>query len=452
MTMLPYGRPLPRRGWFRRTAAALAAVAALSALTILPSAMTTPTASAAESSCEIGKTNYITDTPWTESALGMSAVRALGDGSGVTVAVVDSGVDTNNPHLGGDAVLPGVNLAGDGAPDGRTDNYGHGTVIAGIIAARQVNGSSLVGIAPKATILPVRVYDRIDNSQSHSSGGPSAQTLADGIRYAADQGAQIINISQSTVTASATLQFAVQYAQDKGSLVVASAGNRATSSSTQDGVRYPASWPGVLGVAAADTSFHTSADSINGPQVDILAPGMSVTSTIPKGVDCVFSPDAASSSYATAYASGAAALVAQAHPDEGASEWMERIEAAGNRPDPDARDDQRGWGMLNPYGAITITLANGLRGPRDSQYTTYETPPTSDTHRIRVTPSPDPDRPTMILTGIVGVLAVVVTIGLVAVRVARDGKRDDDARSDAARLDAAQSAESSSDSGILDAA
>ena len=97
-----------------------------------------PAAHADGGSCEIGKTNYVTDTPWTEAALGMDAVRSLADGDGITVAVVDSGVDTSNPHLAGTAVLPGVNLVGDGATDGRTDNYGHGTVVAGIIAARQV--------------------------------------------------------------------------------------------------------------------------------------------------------------------------------------------------------------------------------------------------------------------------------------------------------------------------
>lgn len=198
-----------------------------------------PAAHADGGSCEIGKTNYVTDTPWTEAALGMDAVRSLADGDGITVAVVDSGVDTSNPHLAGTAVLPGVNLVGDGATDGRTDNYGHGTVVAGIIAARQVEGSALVGIAPKATILPVRVYDTVSNESSHSQGGPSPQMLAKGIRYAADHGAQIINVSQSTVTADDGLRSAVTYAQGKGSLIVASAGNRNTSSSTQDAPATP---------------------------------------------------------------------------------------------------------------------------------------------------------------------------------------------------------------------
>lgn len=380
-----------------------------------------PAAHAAGGSCEIGKTNYVTDTPWTEAALGMDAVRSLADGDGITVAVVDSGVDTSNPHLAGTAVLPGVNLVGDGATDGRTDNYGHGTVVAGIIAARQVEGSALVGIAPKATILPVRVYDTVSNESSHSQGGPSPQMLAKGIRYAADHGAQIINVSQSTVTADDGLRSAVTYAQGKGSLIVASAGNRNTSSSTQDAPRYPASWPDVLGVAAADTSFHASADSISGSQVDILAPGMAVTSTIPRGVDCVFSSDAAASSYATAFASAAAALVAQRYPDETASQWMQRIEASGNRPNPDSRDDDRGWGQLNPYGAITMTLANGLRGPASSSYESHA-PEGDSRQRVRIVPTPDGDHGTSLAMTLAGVSAIIVIIMLVTVRVMRDSR------------------------------
>lgn len=409
-----------------RTGIAAAACTALACGTLAAGALSPTPAWADQNSCEIGKTNYITSTPWTEDALGMTTVRSLANGEGIIVAVVDSGVDTNNPHLAGDAVLPGVNLAGDNVQDGRTDNYGHGTVVAGIIAARKIEGSSLMGIAPKATILPVRVYNSIDNSSSHSQGGPSPDVLADGIRYAADHGAQIINISQSTVAPSGTLQLAVQYAQAKGSLVVSSAGNRNTSSSTQDGLRYPAAWKDVLGVAAADTSFHASSDSISGEQVDILAPGESVLSTIPRGVDCVFSAESASSSYATAYASGVAALVAQRHPDENALQWLQRIEASGNRPDPDARDDNRGWGQINPYGAITITLANGMRGPGSTQYEPYTPPRTQQAQHLKVEATMHSDGTVSAVLAVVGAAAILVIITLIALRIAKDAKHSAD--------------------------
>lgn len=413
----------------RRTMAAICATAFAVTLYLagLPASIiplpqiATPMAHAAESSCEIGKSNYITAKPWTESALGMDTVRSLADGDGIIVAIVDSGVDTSNPHLAGSAVLPGVNLVGDDAADGRTDRYGHGTIVAGIIAARKVDGSSLIGIAPKATILPVRVYNAINNSSSHSQGGPTAQKLAEGIRYAADHNAAIINISQSTVNNSGTLQDAVAYAQSKGSLVVASAGNRNTSSSTRDGLRYPAAWPDVLGVGAADMSFHTSADSIEGPQVDIIAPGMAVTSTIPKGVDCMFSADAASTSYATAYASGVAALVAQRHPDESAAQWLQRIEASGNRPDPDARDNARGWGMLNPYGAITMTLANGMRGPSSSSFEAYK-PQQSPPKHLAAGRAARDDRTVIMMMTALGLAVTVIVIALVTVRITADSR------------------------------
>lgn len=395
-----------------RRIASLTCAACLSMASMIAAFAVVPGEANAAAECKAGVTNYVTDRPWTDDLLGLTRLAGVSQGEGVTVAVVDSGVSTNNPHLK-DAVDHGVDLTEggkggkSGSGDGTTDHYGHGTAVAGIIAARRIDGSSLQGVAPKARILPVRVFDALDSA--NGSGGPSLDTLAAGIRYAADHHAQIINVSMSNLSSSNALVSAVDYATDHGSLVVASAGNRSTSSSTQDGLRYPAAFDNVLGVAASDDSGHASADSIRGAQVDVLAPGMSVLTTVPDGVDCVFATDAASSSFATAYASGVAALVASAHPDETPAQWKLRIEQTGNRANPDERDDARGWGMIAPYDAVTTALGDGMRGPGTSMYKPYRA--TSGT-TVVLSPqaSEDPDRLTKTIVAAVGVGAAIVTI------------------------------------------
>ncbi|WP_460772922.1 S8 family serine peptidase [Microbacterium sp. GXF7504] len=288
-------------------------------------------------------------------------------GAGVTVAVVDSGVGSN-PHLTG-AVTGGTNLVPDGAdPAGRTDDYGHGTAIAGQIAAREIAGSAVVGLAPEAAVLPVRVYAGVEQQQREAGLGPTTERLAQGIRYAADQGAQIINVSLSAPAADPAVTEAVAYATARGSLVVGSAGNRdgtiaVDEDAREDGPRYPAGDLGALGVAASDLDGVVGDASIHGPHVAVAAPGQMVLTTAVTGGDCFFAPDVPMTSYASGYVAAAAALVAAAHPDETPAEWAYRLQASAVRADPDARDDAAGWGVVQPYDAIMLAPGPGIRGP-----------------------------------------------------------------------------------------
>jgi subtilisin family serine protease len=211
----------------------------------------------------------------------------------------------------------------------------------------------------------------------------------------------------------------VAHASSAGSLVVASAGNRGTSSSTQDGLRFPAAFDDVLGVAASDASSHVSDDSIHGAQVDILAPGMQVLATVVSGADCVFATDAASTSYATAYASGVAALVAGAHPEETPAQWMQRIEATGNRPNPDSRDDKRGWGMISPYDAINVHVIDGLRGPRSDYTAPYDDQLSRSAQPITTSETADPNGLTKRIVVIVGFALIVLVIIMLSISYAR---------------------------------
>ncbi|MEO7836639.1 MAG: S8 family serine peptidase, partial [Acidimicrobiales bacterium] len=159
---------------------------------------------------------------WGLSTIGAPAAWAAGTGSGITIAVVDTGVDFRHPDLGG-KLLPGSNFVTPGAA--AQDDNGHGTHVAGIAGAATGNGVGVAGTAPGARILPVKVLD--------GSGGGSADDVADGIRWAADNGADVINLSlENTVPLlgglfESPVPGAVRYAWGKGVVVVFAAGNSA---------------------------------------------------------------------------------------------------------------------------------------------------------------------------------------------------------------------------------
>lgn len=366
----------------RFLAGAAAFTFATASLVALPISL--PSAHAADE-CKPGNPQFTTEIPPALSVLQAERAWTRTDGSGILVAVVDSGIDASNPHLVG-AVTGGINLVGDGAnPHGLVDFSGHGTAIAGQIAARTIEGSGIVGLAPGANLLSVRVFRGTDDESVRNGFGPDPQRLASGIRYAVDSGAAIINVSLSDYTATASLEDAVNYAVSHGSLVVASAGNRATATVTSDSLRYPAAYPGALSVTATDATGVVTYDSIHGSHVEVAAPGSNVLTTATGAGDCMYAVDAPSTSYATAYVSAAAALVAAAHPDETPDQWAYRLKATAIRGNPDARSDSAGWGVIQPSDAIDLLAGSSVRGPVN--------PLTGSTGRIvlpdSVTVSPD---------------------------------------------------------------
>ncbi|MFJ3904093.1 S8 family serine peptidase [Streptomyces sp. NPDC090025] len=194
----------------------------------------------------------------------------ISKGEGVTVAVIDSGVDKNNPDLVG-RVLDGKDLAPAASGDEHTDLDGHGTGMAGLIAGtgRARGGDGAFGLAPEAKILPIRLPEP-DPGRSQKAGDEEFNRLtSEGIRYAADAGAKVINISQGVQTGSDHLTDAVRYALDKGSLVFASVGNSGDRANLPE---YPGATPGVVGVGAIDQKLTRVANSQHGPQVDVVAP------------------------------------------------------------------------------------------------------------------------------------------------------------------------------------
>ena len=191
-------------------------------------------------------------------------------GTGTVVAVLDTGVDAAHPDLAGQ-VLPGRDLVA-GTSGTSTDPNGHGTHVAGTIAALTGNELGVSGFAPDTRILPVRVLG--------ADGGGSMSAVATGITWAADQGADVINMSLGSTGRLTAVTNAIAYARSKGVVVVAAAGNSRAAGSP---VNYPAADAGVIAVAATDSADRIASYSNRGSYVDVAAPGSAILSTVPNG-------------------------------------------------------------------------------------------------------------------------------------------------------------------------
>lgn len=375
---------------------------------LAPFALAPLPASAAEpEECIPTKEQFISSRPSAFAQLGIQSAWQLSSGSGVTVAVVDSGINADNAHLGA-AVLPGRDFL-DEEGDGREDVSGHGTAVAGIIGARQVEGSGLVGVAPEVRLLPVRVYESDSTESIRAERGPSAERTAAGITWAADQGAQIIVVPHSTSSDVPILRAAVSDATAKGSLVIASAGNAPEQGEEPNMVRFPAGYDEALAVTALD-AYGNPSDNVNhGVHVEIAAPGAQVLTTFHAAGDCILAGQQPSTSYASGYVAGTAALVASAHRDETPADWQYRILATGLRPNEAERDPMFGWGVVAPLAAINFVNDGTALGPPNPRYAApaEQVPPTAE--RVELPPEHGP-----LLRAIIGALAV----GAIAVTAA----------------------------------
>ncbi|MGP4047228.1 type VII secretion-associated serine protease mycosin [Streptomyces sp. 2A115] len=290
--------------------------------------------------------------PWALQRVLLDELWSQSKGKGVRVAVIDTGVDTKNPQLTGavDAssganYLPEKDAKGEpidrGKDDGTTDTVGHGTRVAGIIAARPAGKTGFVGLAPEATIIPVK--------QNDSEGHGTAETLAAAIRHAIQAKADVINISQDTANAvepDPALKQAVDAALNAEIVVVASAGNDGLGGTVKQ--TYPASYEGVLAVAASDRNNERAAFSQAGEFVGVAAPGVDMISTVPKGGHCSDN----GTSFSAPYVAGVAALIKAKHDDWTQAQIATQIEQTAER-SVAGHDRLVGWGVVDPVRALT---------------------------------------------------------------------------------------------------
>jgi membrane-anchored mycosin MYCP len=290
------------------------------------------------------------DVPWPQQMLDPQRVWQFTRGGGVTVAVLDSGVDANHRQLAGH-VDPGFDaLAGGGRAD--SDCLGTGTQVAGVIAAQQAASIGFVGVAPNVRILPIRVI------ADQRSGGAVTEpdVLARGINAAVDRGAAVIAVSTITYADSPALQSAVSNAENHGVVMVAAVGDRGGSDGGNP-TPYPASYPGVIGVGAIGQSGDRWSGSQHGQYVDLVAPGAEVVTLQRAGGMTAVT----GTGVACGYVAGVAALVRAKRGRQAPPSRIRQLLLA--TAIPAAGGNEYGHGVVNSYAAVNDEVAKNSAAP-----------------------------------------------------------------------------------------
>lgn len=325
----------------RRPLAVIAkAAAAVAAATMIAFAGAAPARADTVRDLEYWLADYGFTTAWNTSR-----------GDGVTVAIIDTGVNGNVAELRG-AVVGGTDVSGLGSPDGQTpigDDPNHGTMVASLLAGRGSSpGNGVIGIAPEADLLTASVAFGQDTGAEISNDDQIAQA----VRWAVDSGADVINMSltRNTLDWPESWDDAFMYAFDNDVVVVAAAGNRG-SGTTEVGA--PATIPGVVAVAGVDREKNASFDaSSQGISIAVAAPSEDLVGVLPDGRYVQWSGTSA----ATPIVSGLVALIRSEYPDLDAANVIERLIRTA---DPDGHDVPSalyGWGIIDPVAALTADV------------------------------------------------------------------------------------------------
>jgi hypothetical protein len=263
----------------------------------------------------------------------------------VVIAVIDTGIAHNHPEFAG-RILPGRDLIHDN--DNPEDDQGHGTHVAGIVAAAGNNGQGVAGVCGFCKLLPIKV---VNEAQDASAAG-----IAEGIRYAADHGADIALLSLSRQVGDLRIEDAVEYAQAQGVLIIAAVGN-----GNRDTPTYPAAYPGVLGVTATTMRDDRWRQSNYGDFVDIAAPGDNILSTY-YDLDNEDGGYLAMSgtSMAAPFVAGLAGLLLAQNPDRSADDLARLITTTAIDLGAPGFDPIFGYGRIDPVAAL---MAEALAAP-----------------------------------------------------------------------------------------
>lgn len=277
-------------------------------------------------------------------------------GAGITIAVIDTGVDGTAPELVG-AVVSGGDFSGLGSSNGQTpvgaDGSEHGTMVASLAAGRGTGGNSgVIGSAPEASIMPLSVGFGAGATDSDAQ-------IARAVRYAVDHGARVINMSltRNTLDWPQSWDDAFLYAMQHNVVIVAAAGNRG-SGTTEVGA--PATMPGVLTVAGVDSAGTASFDaSAQGITIGVAAPSEKLVGVVPGGQHVLWS----GTSGATPIVAGVVALVMAAHPELDASNVINRVVVTARDAGAPGVDPIYGFGLINAVAAVTASVPRVTENP-----------------------------------------------------------------------------------------
>lgn len=300
--------------------------------------LTNETAEAADT-LEIPNDMLFSEYQWNLPIIETNRGWKLSKGSNdVIVAVVDTGVDLSHPDLKG-RLLKGYNVV---APDEEPiDDVGHGTHVAGIISANVNNGEGIAGMMWGGKILPVKALDK--------SGSGTTYSVAQGIIWATDNGAKVINLSLGNYADAQFLHEAIKYAFDKDVVLVAATGNDNT-----ERPGYPAAYPEVLSVSATDYNLQKASFSNYGDYVDVVAPGESIASTYPDNQYAALS----GTSMASPHVAALAALIRSVNPDLKNTEVMDIIRSNVIDLGDPGHDNLYGHGQIDVYAALEAAGGN----------------------------------------------------------------------------------------------
>jgi membrane-anchored mycosin MYCP len=330
-------------------------------------------------------------------------------GRGIRVAVIDSGVDPTNPQLH-DRVARGADFLHNG-PTGRQDCVGHGTAVASIIAATPSADTGFQGLAPDALIIPVRISEQTDVDGKPVGEPGKPEHFAEAIDFAVAQHADVINMSLVMTVDSDVVHRAVERAIGAGVVVVAAAGNLGRPQDSNP-TPYPASYEGVIGVGAVDAAGSRADFSQHGTYVDLVAIGKDVTVASRAGGH----ESREGTSFATPFVAATAALIKQRFPGLSPAQVRQRLVATADPAPGGAWSEEYGFGLLNPYRAVTQTLGQDARAAPPPATMRID-----DSAAVALAARRAHAQDTAVMFGAVG-LGVVLLLAAVAV-IAQRGRR-----------------------------
>jgi type VII secretion-associated serine protease mycosin len=291
---------------------------------------------------------------------GIRSAWATTEGKGITIAVIDTGVDGDIPDLAG-AVSGGTDFSGLGSsngqtPEGDADERDHGTMVASLAAGRgTAGGGGLIGVAPQAKILSISIGFGAEATNSD-------EQIANAVTWAVNHGANIINMSltRNTLTWPASWDKAFLYAMDHNVVIVAAAGNRGSGTSE---VGAPATMPGVLTVAGVDRSGQSSVDaSAQGITIGVSAPSEQLLGATPDGQYVEWEGTSGS----TPIVAGVVALVMAAHPGISADNAINRVVSTATDAGAKGVDPIYGYGLVNAAAAVRNKVPSVSKNPMGS--------------------------------------------------------------------------------------